>query len=98
MDRVSLPVEMLQAIVHEIPETAVDDLLALRLVDRTFHSIVKVKAFRYLRIRNTPTGARRVLDFLESLSELIGVVEKIRVTQPETEEEEGQCLPEHSLL
>jgi hypothetical protein len=45
---ISLPVEMLQAIVHEIPETAVDDLLALRLVDRTFYFIAKSKAFRYL--------------------------------------------------
>jgi hypothetical protein len=81
---------MLQAIVHEIPETTVDDLLALRLVDRTFYFIVKNKAFRYLRIRNTPVGARRLLDFLESSSVLIGAVEKIRVSQPETDKEEGR--------
>lgn len=85
---ISLPVEMFQAIVHEIPWTAVDDLLAFRLVDRTFYFLAKDKAFRYLRIRNSPTGARRLLNFLESSSDLMGKVEKIRVAQSETDDEE----------
>lgn len=85
---VLLPVEMLQAIVQEIPATNVDELLALRLVNRTFRDVVKDKAFRYLRLQNSPIGARRLANFVQSSSKLVGAVEHIRMAQPETADDD----------
>ena len=70
----SLPYELLDAIVHEVPPG--QNLLQVRMLNRTFCAITTSLIFRRVDVTNTPESARTFSNILRSKA-LACVVQEI---------------------
>ena len=70
----SLPYELLDAIVHEVPPG--QNLLQVRMLNRTFCAITTPLIFRRVDVTNTPESARTFSNILRSKA-LACVVQEI---------------------